>query len=56
MGCSKGNLTTRTGFTQAMPLAVKAIKGAKPGPKARKVADGKGLFLEGNPNGSKWCG
>ena len=37
-----------------MSLAVKAIKALKPGPKARKVADGNGLFLQVNPNGSKW--
>jgi len=37
-----------------MPLTVKAIKALRPGPKTRKVADGNGLFLQVNPNGSKW--
>ena len=37
-----------------MPLTDKAIKALKPGPKTLKVADGSGLFLQVNPNGSKW--
>lgn len=37
-----------------MALTDKAIKALKPGPKARKVADGAGLFLLVNPDGSKW--
>lgn len=35
-----------------MPLTDKAIKALKPGPKARKVADGGGLFLLVNPDGA----
>lgn len=37
-----------------MPLTDKAIKALKPGPKARKVTDGGGLFLLVNPDGSRW--
>jgi integrase len=37
-----------------VPLTDKAIKALKPGPKARKVSDGAGLFLLVNTDGSKW--
>jgi hypothetical protein len=37
-----------------MALTDRAIKALKPGPKARKVADGNGLFLLVNASGSKW--
>ena len=37
-----------------MTLTDKAIRAQKPGPKPRKVADGGGLFLLVNPDGSKW--
>ncbi len=37
-----------------MGLTDRAIKALKPGPKARKVADGNGLFLQVNASGSKW--
>jgi integrase len=37
-----------------MPLTDKTIKALKPGPKARKVTDGGGLFLLVNPDGSRW--
>lgn len=37
-----------------MPLTDIAIRNAKPREKAYKVADGKGLFIWIQPNGSKW--
>lgn len=37
-----------------MPLSDTAIRKAKPGPKAIKLADGGGLYLLLNPNGSRW--
>jgi integrase len=37
-----------------MPLTDTAIRNAKPGDKAYKLADEKGLFLLVNPNGSRW--
>ena len=37
-----------------MPLTETAIKNAKPGPKAVRLFDGKGLYLEVSPGGSKW--
>lgn len=36
-----------------MPLSVKAIESARPGPKPRKLSDEKGLFLLVSPAGSK---
>ena len=37
-----------------MALTDTAIRTAKPGPKAKKMADGGGLYLLINPNGSRW--
>ncbi len=37
-----------------MPLTDTAIKRLQPGPKSRKLADGKGLYLEVSPAGGKW--
>lgn len=37
-----------------MPLTDKAIKGLKPGPKARKITDEKGLYLLVNPDGARY--
>jgi len=37
-----------------MPLTDTAIKNAKPADKPRKLADGGGLYLLLNPNGSRW--
>lgn len=37
-----------------MPLTDTAIRAAKPGPKARKLTDGAGLYLEVSPAGGKW--
>jgi integrase len=37
-----------------MPLTDTAIRKASPGPKPRKLADGKGLYLELSPAGGKW--
>lgn len=37
-----------------MPLTDTAIKRLQPGPKSRKHADGKGLYLEISPAGGKW--
>ncbi len=37
-----------------MALTVPSIKTAKPGDKARKLADGDGLYLLINPSGSRW--
>ena len=37
-----------------MPLTDTAIRQAQPGPKPRKLADGKGLYLEVSPSGGKW--
>ncbi|MFK2905680.1 integrase arm-type DNA-binding domain-containing protein [Dyella ginsengisoli] len=37
-----------------MPLADTAIRSAKPGAKPIKMADGGGLYLLLNPNGSRW--
>jgi len=37
-----------------MPLTDTAIKNTKPTDKARKLADGGGLYLLLNPNGSRW--
>ena len=37
-----------------MPLTDAAIKGAKPLDKPKKLADGGGLYLLLNPNGSRW--
>lgn len=38
----------------AMPLTDTSIKNAKPTDKPRKLADGGGLYLLLNPNGSRW--
>ena len=37
-----------------MCLTTTAIKNAKPGDKPRRMADGKGLYLEVAPSGGKW--
>ena len=37
-----------------MPLTDTQIRKAQPRPKAYKLADGSGLTLLVNPNGSKW--
>jgi hypothetical protein len=37
-----------------MPLIDIQIKQLKPGPKAMRYADGKGLYIEVAPNGGKW--
>jgi integrase len=37
-----------------MPLTALDVKQAKPAPKSRKLADGGGLYLLVNSNGSKW--
>lgn len=37
-----------------MPLTDTAIRKAIPGPKARKLSDGKGLYLELSPAGGRW--
>jgi integrase len=37
-----------------MPLSDTTIRAAKPGDKPRKLADGGGMYLLLNPNGSKW--
>jgi hypothetical protein len=37
-----------------MPLTDRAIRVAKAGPKARKLADAAGLYLLLNPNGSRY--
>ena len=37
-----------------MPLTNVSIRNAKPGPKARKLFDGRGLYLEISPRGRKW--
>lgn len=37
-----------------MPLTDVAVRNAKPGDKARKMADGGGLYLEVRPTGAKW--
>lgn len=37
-----------------MPLTDTAIRKAKPGPKARKLYDAKGLYLVLRPDGSRW--
>lgn len=37
-----------------MPLTDTAIRKAMPGPKTRKLADGKGLYLELSPAGGRW--
>lgn len=37
-----------------MPLTDTAIRKAMPGPKARKLSDGKGLYLELSPAGGRW--
>ncbi len=37
-----------------MALTVTAIKSAKPGEKARRLADGSGLYLEISPSGGKY--
>ena len=37
-----------------MPLSDTAIRNAKPGDKPQKLADGGGLYLLLNPNGSRW--
>ncbi len=38
-----------------MPLTDTKIRGARPQGKPYKLADGDGLTLLVNPNGSKWC-
>lgn len=53
---------TVTGYRQesyrqkvaAMPLTDTAIRNAKPADKPQKLADGGGLYLLLNPNGSRW--
>ena len=37
-----------------MPLSNTAIRNAKPGEKAKKMFDGRGLYLEVAPSGGKW--
>lgn len=37
-----------------MPLTDTAIRKATPGPKTRKLSDGKGLYLELSPAGGRW--
>ena len=37
-----------------MPLTDTAIRKAMPGPKTRKLSDGKGLYLELSPAGGRW--
>lgn len=37
-----------------MPLTDTALRKAEPGPKARKLADGRGLYIEVAPAGGKW--
>ncbi len=37
-----------------MPLSDTAIRNTKPGDKPRKLADGGGMYLLINPNGSRW--
>ena len=37
-----------------MPLSNTAIRNAKSGVKARKMFDGRGLYLEVAPSGGKW--
>src|SRR5690348_10786741 len=37
-----------------MPLSDTAITKGKPGPKPEKLAEGGGLYLLLNPNGSRW--
>jgi len=37
-----------------MALSDKAIRAARPGPKARRLFDGGGLYVEISPNGGKW--
>lgn len=37
-----------------MPLTDTAIRRSQPGPKPRKLADGKGLYLEISPSGGRW--
>ncbi|MGA7181257.1 MAG: Arm DNA-binding domain-containing protein [Thiobacillaceae bacterium] len=37
-----------------MPLSDTAVRKAKPGEKARKMMDAKGLFLIVTPEGGKW--
>jgi len=37
-----------------MPLTDTAIRRSQPGPKPRKLADGKGLYLEVSPAGGRW--
>ncbi|MBO9652101.1 MAG: integrase arm-type DNA-binding domain-containing protein [Variovorax sp.] len=37
-----------------MPLTDTAIRNSQPGPKPRKLADGRGLYLEISPAGGKW--
>jgi len=37
-----------------MPLTNTAIRQAKPGEKAKKLFDGRGLYLEVAPSGGKW--
>ncbi|MFE8645659.1 tyrosine-type recombinase/integrase [Sphingomonas sp. NCPPB 2930] len=37
-----------------MPLTDTALRKAEPGPKPRKLADGRGLYIEVSPAGGKW--
>jgi hypothetical protein len=37
-----------------MPLTDAGIRKAKPGSKAARLFDGRGLYLEISPNGGKW--
>src|SRR5579863_4150660 len=37
-----------------MNLTEAAVRNAKPGPKLRKLADGRGLYLYVTPQGGKW--
>ena len=37
-----------------MPLTNTAIRNAKPGDKAKRMFDGRGLYLEVSPRGGKW--
>jgi hypothetical protein len=37
-----------------MPLTTTEIRNAKPGQKAKRLFDEKGLYLEVSPSGGKW--
>lgn len=37
-----------------MALTDTLLRTLKPGPKARKIADGKGLYIEVSPGAGKW--